>query len=95
MDDHYRTEVISGVGHPRSDLVMPLVLRTLRCAKAGAPALYYKSFGTVSSLLRKGNISSRPYCETITVTHDDKHILYYIYHLHDNYHLIMLHVFYK
>jgi hypothetical protein len=26
MDDHYRTNIISGVGHPRSDSVVQLVL---------------------------------------------------------------------
>ena len=30
MDCHYRTDVISGVGHPRSDMVVPLcVLHSL------------------------------------------------------------------
>ena len=61
MDGHYRTNVISGVGHSRSDLVMTLVLRTICfCAMAGAPALYYRSLGTASTLLRRGNISGRP-----------------------------------
>jgi hypothetical protein len=58
MDGHYRMDVISGVGHPRSDLVVPLVLRTV-CfhAMTGAPALYYRSLGTASTLLRRVNIS--------------------------------------
>jgi hypothetical protein len=29
MDDYYRTGVISGVGHPRSDSIVLLVLRTV------------------------------------------------------------------
>jgi hypothetical protein len=29
MGGHYRKDIISGVGHPRSDLVMPLVLCTI------------------------------------------------------------------
>ena len=29
MDGHYRTDVISGVGNPRLDLVVPLVLCTV------------------------------------------------------------------
>jgi hypothetical protein len=29
MDGHYRTDIISGVGHPRSDLVVLLVLCTV------------------------------------------------------------------
>jgi hypothetical protein len=39
MDGHYRMDVISGVGHLRSDLVVPLMLRTVCCAMAGASAL--------------------------------------------------------
>ena len=62
LDGHYRTDVISGVGHPMLDSVMLLVLRTVCCAMAGAPVLYYRSLGTVSTLLRRGNISGRPYC---------------------------------
>jgi hypothetical protein len=31
----------------------PLVLRTIRCAMARAPELYYKSFRTASTLLRR------------------------------------------
>jgi hypothetical protein len=29
MGGHYRIDIISGVGHPRSDLVVPLVLCTV------------------------------------------------------------------
>jgi hypothetical protein len=58
--DHYRTNLISGIGHWRLDSVMPLVLSTVYCAMAGAPALYYKSLKTAPTLLRMGNISSRP-----------------------------------
>jgi hypothetical protein len=61
MDGHYRMYVISGVGHLRSDSIVPLVLLMVCCAIVGAPALYYRSFGTASTLLRVGNISSRPY----------------------------------
>jgi hypothetical protein len=28
---HYRTNIISGVGHPRTDSVVPLVLCTVAC----------------------------------------------------------------
>jgi hypothetical protein len=31
MDDHYRTNIISSVGHSRLDSVMPLVLCTIIC----------------------------------------------------------------
>ena len=41
MDGHYRMDINSGVGHPRSDSVVLLVLRTVCYAMAGAPALYY------------------------------------------------------
>jgi hypothetical protein len=49
-----------GVGHSRSDLVMPLLLRTVCCAMVGALALYYKSLGIAPTLLRMGNISGKP-----------------------------------
>jgi hypothetical protein len=62
IDGHYRMDVISGVGHPRSDLVVPLVLRTACCVMTGAPALYYRFLGTASILLRRDNISGRLYC---------------------------------
>jgi hypothetical protein len=62
MDGHYRTNIISGVGHPRSDSVMPLVLRMICCAMAGALTLYYRSFGTALTLLRRDNISGKLYC---------------------------------
>jgi hypothetical protein len=62
MDGHYRTDVISGVGHLRLDSVVPLVLRTVYCAMSRASALYYKSLGTTSTMLRRGSISSKAYC---------------------------------
>jgi hypothetical protein len=31
MDDHYRMDIISDVGHPTSNLVVSLVLRTVAC----------------------------------------------------------------
>jgi hypothetical protein len=62
MDGHYRMDVISGVGHLRSDSVVLLVLCTVQYAMFGAPALYYRSLGIVSTLLRRVNISGRPNC---------------------------------
>jgi hypothetical protein len=56
-----RTSLV-GVGHSGSDPIMPLVLRTVCYAMAGALTLYYRSLGTASTLLRRGNISGRPYC---------------------------------
>ena len=51
IDGYYRTNVISGVGHLRSNSVVPLVLRTTYCAMAGALTLYYRSLEAVSNLL--------------------------------------------
>jgi hypothetical protein len=62
MDVHYRTNVISSVGNPRSDSVMLLVLHTVCCAMVEASVLYYRSLGTTLTLLRMDNISGRPYC---------------------------------
>jgi hypothetical protein len=50
-----------GVGHSKSNSIVSLMLRTVCYAMAGALALYYRSLETVSTLLRMGNISSRPY----------------------------------
>jgi hypothetical protein len=93
MDGYYKTDVISGMGHPRLNLVVPLILHMIHCAMAVASTLYYRSLGTVLTLLRMGNISGRPYCLTITITHDYKHIIYITSLI--NCHLIMLHVHYK
>jgi hypothetical protein len=43
--------------HSRSDSIVPLMLRTVCYAIFGALALYYRSAGTTSTLLRLGNIS--------------------------------------
>jgi hypothetical protein len=51
-----------GVGHTGSDPIVPLMLCTVCYVMARALALYYKSLKTASTLLRMGNISSRPYC---------------------------------
>jgi hypothetical protein len=50
-----------GVGHSRSDSIVPLMLHTVCCAMTGALALYNRSIGTTSTLLRRGNISGRQY----------------------------------
>jgi hypothetical protein len=31
MDSHYKMDIISGVGHPRSDSIVPLVLCKVAC----------------------------------------------------------------
>jgi hypothetical protein len=51
-----------GVSHSGSDSIVPLMLRTVCYVMAKALTLYHKSLGTASTLLRMGNISSRPYC---------------------------------
>jgi hypothetical protein len=48
-----------GVGYSRSDLIVPLMLRTVCCAMAAALALYYRSLGTALAPLRRGNISGK------------------------------------
>ena len=61
-----RTSLV-GVGHSGSDSIMPLMLRTVYFrAMAGALALYYKSLGIASTLLRRGKISGRPYMGVMT-----------------------------
>jgi hypothetical protein len=49
-----------GVGHSGSDSIVPLMLCTVCYTMAGALALYYRSLRIASTLLRRGNISSRP-----------------------------------
>jgi hypothetical protein len=56
-----RTSLVS-MGHSRSDSIVPLMLRTVCYAIAGALALYYMCLRTTSTLLRRGNISGIPYC---------------------------------
>jgi hypothetical protein len=58
-----------GVGYLRSDLIVPLILRTICCAMVGALTLYYRSLGTIPILLRRGNISGRP-CMGVIMTYN-------------------------
>jgi hypothetical protein len=58
-----------GVGHSRSDSIVPLMLRTVCYAMVGALILYYRSLRTTSTLLRRGNISGRPYMRVMTYKH--------------------------
>jgi hypothetical protein len=58
--------LLVGVGHSRLDSIMLLILRIVCCAIAGALVLYYRSFGTVSTLLKMGNISGRPCMRVMT-----------------------------
>ena len=44
IGDHYRIDIISSVGHPRSDLVVPLVLCTVTVAEGrGLKGAYLKN----------------------------------------------------
>jgi hypothetical protein len=54
-----RTSLV-GVDHSRLDSIVPLMLCIVCCAMARAPVLYYRSLGTVPTLLRMSNISGRP-----------------------------------
>jgi hypothetical protein len=56
-----RTSLV-GVGHLKSDSIVPLMLHIVCYAMVRALALYYRSLGAASTLLRRGNISGRPYC---------------------------------
>jgi hypothetical protein len=49
-----------GVSHSRSNSIGLLMLRMVCCALAGALTLYYRSLGTVPTLLRRGNILGKP-----------------------------------
>jgi hypothetical protein len=55
-----------GIGHSRSDSIMPLMLHTVCYKMAGALALYYRSLKTASTLLRRCNISGRPCMRVMT-----------------------------
>jgi hypothetical protein len=74
-----RTSLV-GVGHLESDSIVPLMLRTVCYTMARALTLYYRSLGIASTLLRRGNISGRPYCCTMTVVYIVCMYHYYIYH---------------
>jgi hypothetical protein len=58
-----------GVGDSKLDSIVPLMLHTVCYAMVEALTLSYTSLGTASILLRRGNISNRPYCLTITVVY--------------------------
>jgi hypothetical protein len=74
--------LLIGVGHSRSDSIVPLMLRTVCCAMIGVLALYYRSLEIALTLLRIGNISGRPYCWTMTVIYIICiYQLLYIYHI--------------
>jgi hypothetical protein len=58
--------LLVGVGHSGSDPIVPLMLHTIYYAMPGVLALYYRSLGTASTLLRRGNISGRPCMRVMT-----------------------------
>jgi hypothetical protein len=73
-----RTSLVS-VGHSGSDPIVPLMLHTVCCTMARALALYYRSLEIASTLLRRGNISYRPYCWTMTIVDIICMYHYYMY----------------
>jgi hypothetical protein len=98
MDDHYRTDVISGVGHSGLNSVLLLVLHTV----CFVHLLGHWHCTTGPSGQRQpcweGVISRVDHIVELLLLLMIISIYYlyiYIYHLHDNYHLIMLHMFYK
>jgi hypothetical protein len=54
-----RQTSLVGMGHSRSDSIVPLMLCTIYCAMVRALALYYRSLGIAPTLLRRGNISGK------------------------------------
>jgi hypothetical protein len=60
MGSHYSTYIISSMGHPRSGSVGLLVLWTIVYNGWGGD-IVLMSIGTMPTLLRRGNISGRPY----------------------------------
>jgi hypothetical protein len=61
MDGHYGMDIINGVCHSKSNLVMPLVLCIVACNDWGI-GIVLQVPETTPTLLRMGNISGRPYC---------------------------------
>jgi hypothetical protein len=55
-----------GVGHSRSDLIVPLMLCTVYYAMVETLTLYYRSLETASTMLRMSNISCRPCMRVMT-----------------------------
>jgi hypothetical protein len=77
MGGHYRTNIISGVGHPRYDSVVPLVLCMVVCNGWGIGIVLQVPRDSANPA-KMGNISGRP---TITIILYHMHILYiYITH---------------
>jgi hypothetical protein len=58
-----------GMGHSRSDSIVPLMLCTVCCSMDGALTLYYRSLGIAPTLLRSVNISSKPCMGVMTLMH--------------------------
>jgi hypothetical protein len=57
-----RQTSLVGVGYSRSDLIVPLMFRTVCYAMVRALGLYYRSLRIALTLLRMSNISGRPCC---------------------------------
>jgi hypothetical protein len=55
-----------GVGHSRSDSIVPLMLRMVCCTMVEALTLYYRFLKTALTLLKMDNISGRPCMKVMT-----------------------------
>jgi hypothetical protein len=62
---HYGTNIISSVGHPRSDSAMLLMLCTVMYNIQGT-VLYYRCLGIAPTLLKMDNILGRLYMIVMT-----------------------------
>jgi hypothetical protein len=66
MDGHYRIDIISSVGHPRSDLVVPLVLCTVACNDWGTGIVLQIPRDNTKPVENWMKISGRPYMRVMT-----------------------------
>ena len=62
---HYRTDIISGVGHPRSNLVVLLMLCTVAYNIWGTSVVLHVP-RVAPTMLGMGNISGKPYMIVMT-----------------------------
>jgi hypothetical protein len=73
--NHYRTNIISGVGYPRSDSIVSLVLCVVAYNIRGT-GVALQVFRDSSTLLKMSNISGKLYCWTMIITLYHMQVLY-------------------
>jgi hypothetical protein len=61
---YYKMYIISGVGHLMPDLIVLLLLWMIAFSIQGT-VLYYRSLETAATLLRRNNISGKPYMKVM------------------------------